>query len=331
MNHHPVNTPQEELLAKLVSGTISESEHQALTQQAQDDPQLQADINSARHLWETSGQLSLYHKIECCKKQDFELVKARMLNMSMQNTRRASLQMTTRRLVTAAAAAAIIATAIYLHLQVPGFGRWDAVVSNNHIENVMLPDHSQVTLNNHSRLVYLKGTDHAKRLVKLKGEAFFDVRKMADKPFIITSGNTTIQVIGTSFNVKNEGLKEFTQVTVTEGIVKLTADDQELLLTKGETGTYRNGRLEKAPKPDANAIYWKNHILQFTDNSLSEVIGILTENLSDIKSVQVNTKSDQIRITTKFENQNLSAILEELSIHFNKKFTLNDGILVISD
>lgn len=68
--------------------------------------------------------------------------------------------------------------------------------------NIELPDHSTVILSGKSTLVYDAATFNKTRIVHLKGEAFFQVRKMPSVPFLVYSGSMVTKVLGTSFRVK---------------------------------------------------------------------------------------------------------------------------------
>jgi transmembrane sensor len=67
---------------------------------------------------------------------------------------------------------------------------------------VELPDGSRITLAAHSKLSYAKDFTKKTRDVYLSGEAFFDVAKNPEKPFIVYANELVTKVLGTSFNVK---------------------------------------------------------------------------------------------------------------------------------
>ena len=84
---------------------------------------------------------------------------------------------------------------------------------------VDLADGSHVTLNTDSRLqVNLEG-DHRELLLS-RGEAFFDVAKDPDRPFIVRAGNAEVRALGTAFNIYLHD--EESTITVTEGVVRVT-------------------------------------------------------------------------------------------------------------
>jgi transmembrane sensor len=106
---------------------------------------------------------------------------------------------------------------------------------------ITLPDGSLVTLNAGSRLTYPRNFGKESRLVGLKGEAFFEVKKNPAKPFIIQLEGAEIKVLGTSFNVKAYANMEKIEVTVKEGKVSLYEKNKEarqIIATTGEKAEY---------------------------------------------------------------------------------------------
>lgn len=86
-------------------------------------------------------------------------------------------------------------------------------------KKIGLPDGSTIFLNGDSEILFprnLSKMDY--RIIKLKGEAFFDVASDSTRPFFVLTSNFSIRVLGTSFNVDTE-LEE--SVTVHEGQVQV--------------------------------------------------------------------------------------------------------------
>ncbi|WP_373511294.1 FecR domain-containing protein [Persicitalea sp.] len=69
------------------------------------------------------------------------------------------------------------------------------------ILKVHLSDGSVVSLSKDSRLTYPETFDAARRVVTLSGEAFFEVQKNPDRPFLVYANETVTKVLGTSFRV----------------------------------------------------------------------------------------------------------------------------------
>ncbi|HSZ87056.1 MAG TPA: FecR family protein [Puia sp.] len=91
--------------------------------------------------------------------------------------------------------------------------------------NVVLPDGTTVKLNDGSKLTYDKNYGNLIREVNLTGEAFFDVVKNKEKPFIIHTKKIDIKVLGTTFNVKSYP-DEKTETSLVKGSIEVTFKDK---------------------------------------------------------------------------------------------------------
>lgn len=92
--------------------------------------------------------------------------------------------------------------------------------------NLLLPDGTQVWLNAGSRITYNKDYGTATRDVNLIGEAFFDVARNAEKPFIIHTSRIDIKVLGTRFNVKSYPTDRTTETTLIRGSIEVSVKDR---------------------------------------------------------------------------------------------------------
>lgn len=115
---------------------------------------------------------------------------------------------------------------------------------------VELPDGSIVWLNAGSKLTYNKDFNQQLREVSLTGEAFFDVAKNKEKPFIIHTSTINVKVLGTVFNVKAYPQDKKTETSLIRGSVEITIrsrPDDKIILSPSEKLIVENGnaRLEK--------------------------------------------------------------------------------------
>lgn len=86
---------------------------------------------------------------------------------------------------------------------------------------VTLPDGSQVWLNAASSITYPTTFVGGTRSVEITGEVYIEVKKNAKQPFYVTTRKTTIQVLGTSFNVNAYDDEEAIKTTLIEGSVRV--------------------------------------------------------------------------------------------------------------
>lgn len=137
------------------------------------------------------------------------------------NTTAAGLAVASRRQLltrgTAVAASLLVASATGLGLLLP---RYRYATGKGETRVVALSDGSVITLNTGSELA-VEFSDATRAVRLIRGEALFDVAKNVKRPFVVGAGDTRVQVVGTSFTVRNmEALP--VQVLVREGIVEIS-------------------------------------------------------------------------------------------------------------
>jgi transmembrane sensor len=110
---------------------------------------------------------------------------------------------------------------------------------------VVLTDGTRVTLNSQSSLKYPVNFLGKTREVYLSGEAFFDVHKDHDHPFIIHTKKMNIRVLGTSFNVRSYPNDPQSETTLIRGAIEVTLDDRpsdRIILKPSEKLIVKNGQ-----------------------------------------------------------------------------------------
>ncbi|OMP81124.1 FecR family protein [[Flexibacter] sp. ATCC 35208] len=124
--------------------------------------------------------------------------------------------------VSIAAAVLLLFAAGYHYYKKPVTRQMAVYVPREHQNRLLLPDSSEVWLNADSKLTYNE-TDN-KREVTLEGEAFFNIKQAAGRPFVVKAGPCTATVLGTSFNVK--AYKNDPKVLITVATGKVQVEDQ---------------------------------------------------------------------------------------------------------
>jgi len=143
---------------------------------------------------------------------------------------------------------------------------------------MVLPDGSSVWLNSGSVLKYGSSFNNQVREVEIEGEAFFEVAKDISRKFSVRTGAVSIEVYGTSFDVKNYKDEKKLEVTVENGNVGIVRDGNKLTdLTKGKQITI-NTETNQVLMNTANVevvTAWKNNELVFDGTPFEEVIRYL--------------------------------------------------------
>lgn len=204
--------------------------------------------------------------------------------------------------------------------------------------NLTLPDSTLVTLNAGSTLSYPEAFSDTLREVTLTGEAFFDVKRNPDAPFVIHTGDVITKVLGTRFNVRAYPENEDVQVAVVEGKVKVKAvtgtesDKNSVCITKSEMATFQ--KIEKALKvssyDEKEQIGWKEGILYFEKSDFKATICKLERWYGVEISIAAGRKIDPSwRFSGKFQQKPLEYILDVMSYPDRFSFTKNENTTII--
>src|SRR3546814_19440182 len=93
---------------------------------------------------------------------------------------------------------------------------------------LILPDGSRVWLNAASSIRFPTVFTGKEREVEITGEAYFEIGKNTNMPFVVKKGNVEVQVLGTHFNVKAYDDEANITVTLLTGRVKVIAEDRRM-------------------------------------------------------------------------------------------------------
>ncbi len=198
---------------------------------------------------------------------------------------------------------------------------------------IELSDGSIVNLNGNSSLVYPNKFRGETRLVKLVGEAYFDVKADKDHPFVIETDKARIQVLGTSFNVRALGLEGEVEVLVNSGKVRLQSmqtPEKELILEKGDFAGLKNNRLQKKPLSDVNYLAWQTKMLNFDKTPLKDVVQTLNRTYA-VQIELAEEKLGDLPLTSKYNLMDVDVLLDAMCLTFNlNQKTDGDSIILYS-
>jgi ferric-dicitrate binding protein FerR (iron transport regulator) len=223
-----------------------------------------------------------------------------------------------------------VSAGLWVYWNVPGYGRWVVFETGMVSDSIVLPDASIVFLNRNSSLKFRQAFKGDERKVALNGEGYFEVQPDKMRPFSVEVGPVSVKVVGTAFHVnasRNDGVVE---LNVTDGSVAFYNAHDEITVDKGEWALASEKAIGKGTAKNENFLSWKTGRLDFNKSSLNEIALALTQHFDEIKSYKIEEKSN-ILVTTRFKGESLEDITDELSVHFQKKFILDNGVLIISD
>ncbi|MES2458232.1 MAG: FecR domain-containing protein [Bacteroidota bacterium] len=194
-----------------------------------------------------------------------------------------------------------------------------------------LPDSSEVFLSAGSKLRYPDNFDGDKREIELQGEAFFQVRHMEAKPFIIHTGEINTQVLGTSFKVQAFSGQPIVVAVATGkvGVSRHQTDQSNTLamLTPGQKVTW-NSSTGKAILGSVDVYtleQWKSGELIFDELELGQVAKQLKARYGvDITIIDKETETYQISGTFSADEP-VGKVLKMLSVLGKFRYETNDN------
>ena len=205
-------------------------------------------------------------------------------------------------------------------------------VSKEVIE-LKLDDGTIVWVNSHTTINYPEKFAGKERKVRLKGEAFFKVTKNPDKPFIIETGSTIIEVLGTSFNVRAVEGEENEIVSVSEGLVSVTSAKDEEVNTKiasGEQCKLDKGtsEIQKAAIDDVNYDSWKTRKLIFESTSMKDVVNTLS-NYFETSIIVEDEVIGEMQLTSTFSDPELDDVLKVIELTDEVKISQSGDYIIL--
>lgn len=175
---------------------------------------------------------------------------------------------------------------------------------------LVLPDGSKVWLNSESDISYPSNFMDGNRVMKLKGEAYFEVAKLENKSFTIETNNYNIKVLGTKFNVMAYPDFNRTETSLIEGKIEIQKGEQSVPVVPGETFSYADDKYSIKEARVSQTSKWKDDIFDFDRITFKELI-VRMERWYDVDIEIKNPELNGILYSGIFKNE--ETILEVLN------------------
>jgi len=189
--------------------------------------------------------------------------------------------------------------------------------ANAEQKSIFLLDGSEVILNATSEITYQEEEWDSNRIVNLKGEAFFKVKK--GSTFTVQTEYGKITVLGTQFNVNASS--DYFEVTCFEGKVKVIHNDKDFILNPSNSFRKINGNTIEEFNTNTLSPTWLNGESSFKSVPLKYVIFAL-EKQYNIK-IDANTIDDSLIFTGSFSHKDLeialASVFKTVNINYKKK------------
>ncbi len=208
------------------------------------------------------------------------------------------------------------------HLLVPAGARYQ----------VQLSDGTIVWLNSVSQMEYPVAFGEHERKVYLRGEAYLEVKKDPQRPFIIETNGYTVRVLGTAFNISTYVDDDFIETTLVEGVVGVTGRD-------GRKTEINAGQSLKIIHEDQTTVLrevdtrfytsWKDGVLHFNKVTLEELTTKL-ERWYDVEIEYHNPEARKLIYSGAMENsRKLEFLLELIEQTADVNFDIEDNQVVV--
>lgn len=195
------------------------------------------------------------------------------------------------------------------------------------ISKVILPDASIIWLKGASSITYPVQFETHTRNIDMKGEALFEITKDKAHPFVIHCGSLVTEVLGTSFNIKQQSNE--IEVRVLTGRVHLTANNTEPVtiypLQKAVFHQHKN-RILKNMKPDSSTSFLTagtEYNMKFHDTPVNQVVTRI-EKKFDVHITTKKPMTNTALLTADLTDQSLQNSITMISQALNIPFAIEN-------
>jgi len=191
------------------------------------------------------------------------------------------------------------------------------LMASHEFVRTILPDSSHIVLSPGSRADVRMTQD---RHVALAGEAYFEVQRDVERPFVVETDDVTVTVLGTAFEVSAFDTSSSVLVRVRHGKVRVEVEGDSVVLNAGGYARYNKTAhvLERMPAPPA--VVYGDRIIQFQEASMTDVVA----QLQHLFPVRIELAKDALRncrLTATFEDEPITYILRVIADTYGLSLT----------
>lgn len=205
---------------------------------------------------------------------------------------------------------------------------------------IHLKDGTIVNLNSDSKLSYEEAFSDSSRIVRLEGEAFFDVAKDPLRPFYVISENVVVKALGTSFNISAYSELDELRISLKTGKIGLSDNADpfingakgQIVLLPGQEVFYKKGlkSFSLVTEYNSDVVYgWKDGLLYFEKNGLEEIVQKL-ERWYGVDIDVISKPIKKLNYTGKFKRQNLENVLISMGFVNDFDFEINNKNVMLN-
>ncbi|MFA5329812.1 MAG: FecR family protein [Prolixibacteraceae bacterium] len=199
------------------------------------------------------------------------------------------------------------------------------IVPEGQKSNVILADGTSVWLNSGSTLTVDANSPADIRKVKLSGEAYFEVVKDKQAPFLVETKDYTVKVYGTKFNVCSYDNSVSSQTTLKEGSISIITNTQdEIKVLPEQQFTLNNQKTYSLSKVNPDLfISWKDNVLKIDNEKLEDLV-VRMEHWYGVQiHVDQFERVRDLRYTLTIKTESLKEMLEMMNFVTPVKYKID--------
>jgi transmembrane sensor len=329
-NNLEFNEAESQLITNYISGECSEAEQLQVEEWIKTDPSVKNEVESLKKIYNSKLETGLLEQTNDAWDYVHDKIHSRTNEI---HVNKYNINPLTFRILKAAAILLVIIGGYFISAQIGLFKKnikpeliWveRAALPGERLK-MILSDSSTIILNADSRIKYPDRFINNSREIYLEGEAFFEVSKDTNKPFIVRTGEIITTVLGTKFNVKAYSKETEISVSLVEGKVKVSAgkentENKNIILKPSQQLTYN-----KVDKKDSvglfdeeKAIGWKDKKLKFEKEPLEKIL-IALERSYGVKFELADKSYASWKVSANFNNASITSVIEVLKNLTNLK------------
>jgi transmembrane sensor len=308
------------LISKFFAEEISDNEMIELKSWLEKDPENRRIFNEENELWQESGthtKLGYYKTdrawIEMSSRLGFDKDNSKSYTILSRNS---------FRLLLAAASVAFMIAVGGLSLWIAGrpssvliaSSSYKVSTSEGEKAHVYLPDSTEVILNSGSSIEYDGNYNMNERIVKLEGEAYFNVATNRKKPFVVQLDRLLVSATGTRFNISSYMNEDRVETTLEEGIIDVSIKGKEPLNVQSGQQVIYFIRSEKVLVRNVEVdtyTSWKENKLRFNDTPFEEVLRRISRKYN-VKFEINNPDLMNLKYTATFIDESIEDVMQML-------------------
>lgn len=265
------------IIQKYLQGKTSEEENLQLHQWIQQSSENKKRLFAEKDIWDTYGFHSNKKGYETAP--EFEILKNSIeLRNSFRSIRTINiLKIAAILLITFGLGWSSQYISLYSEQKTAEVSTQEIIVPKGQVNQIFLADGTRIWINSGSQLTLPSVFAPNKRVVKLNGEAFFEVAKDKKRPFMVEVNGQQIKVFGTSFNVRAYDNSNKIETTLQTGLIQLQVGNEIKMLNPGEQSLFNKteNKLVIGKVDPTTFSSWKNGRFEFQNEDLIEVFKVV--------------------------------------------------------